>query len=422
MKGFLFGIIYIICSITLIAQTKTITINGQVRNVENQEALAYANIITVPSNTGTTTDFSGNFNLSINASHLKDTVYVSFIGFEIQKIPVQDLKQNMNIDLIPITETLDEFVLTPLTPHEFMKIVVTKLPENTPSEPFSTLGYYSDLAKENDGFLGENQVAIKSYFPNLLDTTVKSQHQIVLYEERTELDELVFMAKKRKKQEAKERKKRVENGEDTTEYSMFNPREMFGGLDEVNEQLTLNGEELFLDTNNFKKYDFQFNSTPLYSEEGNEITLIHAKTKRRQDGFKASGKIYIDRNSMSIMKMEFKGDIRIPVIAKPILLLAGIGIQNPKLHYARNFKKINDTWYPKNVFYTIDLGVTEKRLFKKNIHSNFTIEQTFHIQKYNLEQPEKIAKSKRYSDKKTIAEQVFPDPNITWDMIKRVKF
>lgn len=422
MKQLLYGIIFLFLIPSLLAQTKTITIKGQVRNAENQEGLAYTNIITVPTHLGVTSDFSGNFSLPLNESHLKDTVYVSFIGFEIQKIPVQDLKQNMNIDLIPITETLDEFVLTPLTPHEFMKIVVTQLRENTPSEPFSTIGYYSDLAKENNGFLGENQAVIKSYFPNLLDTTVKNQHQVVLYKERTELDELVFMAKKRKKEEAKERKKRVENGEDSTDYNLINPREMFGGLNEVVKQLTVEGGELFLDTNHFNKYDFQFNPAPLYSDEGNEITLIHAKTKRRQDGFKAAGKIYIDRNSMSIIKMEFKGDIRIPVYIKPILLLAGIGIQNPKVHYARNFENINEKWYPKNVFYTVHLGLTEKKLFKKNIHSNFTLQQTFHIQKYNLEQPEKIAKSKRYSGKKTIAEQVFPDPNITWDMIKRVKF
>ncbi|MGB1293842.1 MAG: carboxypeptidase-like regulatory domain-containing protein [Flavobacteriales bacterium] len=422
MKVFLFGIIYIICFITLTAQTKTVTINGLVRNAENKEALPYANLITVPSNTGTTTDYSGNFNLSINASQLKDTVYVSFIGFEIQKFPVQDLKQNMNIDLIPITETLDEFVLTPLTPHEFMKNVARQLQQNTPNEPFSTLGYYTDLAKENDGFLGENHAVIKSYFPNLLDTTVKNQHQVVLYEERTELDDLVFMAKKRKKEEAKAKERRAENGEDSTDFNIINPREMFGGLNEVVKQLSLNGDELFLDTNNFNKYDFQFNPTPIYTTEGNEITLIHAKTKRRQDGFKANGKIYVDRNSMSIIKMEFRGDIRIPIYLKPILLLAGIGIQNPKLHYARNFEKMNDAWYPKNVFYTINLGLTEKKLFKKNTHSNFTIQQSFHIQKYNLEQPKNIAKSKRYSDEKTIADQVFPDPNITWDMIKRVKF
>lgn len=420
MRATVFFIIYI--SLTSILFGQNINVTGVVTNKETGETLPFSNLVSLPSNMGIATDENGAFDLQFNKTQLNDTLIVSFIGFESLKLSVSQLKPQHNIELVPLSETLDEFVLTPLTAHDFMKMVVSSIPKNTPSTPFSALGFYSDKAKEGNGFLGENEAVIKSYFPNISDTTIQNQHQVVLYNERKDLAELKFMAKKLKKEEEKERKKLAKKGNDSTEVDFMNPREMFGGLDEVMKNLTISGDEAFLDTINYKKYDFQFNDKPIYTDEGKEITLIHAKTIRRNEGFKASGKIYIDRESLAIIKMDFTGDLKIPLIIRPVLFVMGIGIEKPKLHYARNFVKKGELWYPKNIFYTINLKLTEKKIFKKNITSNFKIQQAFHIQSYTLTDSEEIVKEKRYTPKKTLAEQVHPEKNIHWNMINKIKF
>ena len=403
---------------------QTLTISGKVLNADTKEILPFANVTTTVSKLGTATNGEGEFRFNIRKSDIpSDSLLVSFIGFESYKVPLKTLKTEGNIfELIPASETLDEFVLSPLTAHEFMKRVVEEIPNNMTSKAFSALGYYSDRAKENDGYLGQNEAVIKSYFPNFSDTTSDNQHQVVLYNERKDLAELQFMAKKMKKEERKHREELEEKGDDSTEVNFMDPRTMFGGLSSVMDAMYIDGTNTFLDTNEFDKYEFEFHDKPIYSENGDEITLIHAQTKRRIDGFKAKGKIYIDRKSMAVIKMEFKGDMRIPVLLKPVLFVMGIGIKNPKLHYARSYRKIDDAWYPKDVFYTINLNLIEKRMFKKNIDSMFNLQQVFSLQHINIESPGGIEEEKLYTEEKTLADQVFPEDHINWSSINKVQF
>lgn len=402
---------------------QTITVTGTILNADTKEILPFANISTIQSKLGTATNGGGHFSLNIRKTDLSDTLLVSFIGFEPVKTPLKSLSVSDNIiELIPASETLDEFVLSPLNAYEFMKEVVKEIPNNMTSTTFSALGYYSDKAKENEGYLGQNEAVVKSYFPNFSDTTKTNQHQIVLYNERKDLADLKFMAKKLKKEEAKAREELKEEGNDTTEVHFMDPRTMFGGLESVMSAMYIDGTNEFLDTTKFKKYEFQYHDKPLYSETGEEITLIHAKTKRRVDGFKASGKIYINRNSLAIIKMEFKGDMKIPMLLKPILFVMGIGIKNPELHYARSYLDINGKWFPKDIYYTVKLNLIEKHLFKKNVNSMFNLQQVYSVQQINIESPEQIEEPKRYTEKKTIAEQVFDDPLVNWNSIQKVQF
>ncbi len=403
---------------------QTLLISGKVLNADTEETLPFANVSTLKSKLGTATNGEGEFRFKIRKSDISsDSLLISFIGFESYKVALKSLQTEDNIiKLIPSSETLDEFVLSPLTAHEFMWKVVQEIPENMTSKPFSALGYYSDKAKENEGYLGQNEAVIKSYFPNFSDTSSSNQHQVALYSERKDLARLKFMAKKMKKEEKKYKEELEEKGDDSTEVNFMDPRSMFGGLESVMEAMYIDGTNTFLDTTEFKKYEFKFHDKPIYSENGDEITLIHAKTKRRIDGFKASGKIYIDRKSLAVIKMEFKGDLRIPVLLRPILFVIGIGIKKPELHYARSYQNIDGTWYPKDIYYTVNLNLIEKKIFKKNIDSKFKLQQVYSVQHINIDTPEQIEKDKRYTDKKTLAEQVFPEANIDWSGINKVQF
>lgn len=402
---------------------QTLIVSGKIINIDTKDELPFANVTTIKSKLGTATDGEGVFRLKIREKDISDSIMVSFIGFESYKAPIKSLKKTNNIiELIPSSETLNEFVLSPLTANEFMKEVVIEIPNNRTQKPFSAISYYSDKAKENEGYLGQNEAVVKSYFPNFSDTSVDNQHQIVLYDERKDLSKLQFMAKRLRKEEDKYKDDLKEKGDDSTEVNFMDPRTMFGGLDNVMEAMHLDSSDVFLDTNQFKKYEFKFHNKPLYSENGDEITLIHAKTKRRVEGFKAEGKIYVDRKSLAIIKMEFKGDLKIPILLKPILFVMGIGIKNPKLHYARTYQKIDGSWYPNEIYYTIKLNLIQKRLFKKNINSMFNLQQVFSMQNIVIDQPEEIEVDKRYTEEKPLAEQVFEHSSINWSNIKKVQF
>ena len=100
----------------------------------------------------------------------------------------------------------------------------------------------------------------------------------------------------------------------------------------------------------------------------------------------------------------------------------GIGIKKPELHYARSYQKIDGSWYPKDIYYTVKLNLIEKHLFRKNVNSMFNLQQVFSVQHINVEHPEQVTKEKLYTEKKALAEQVYPKDDVNWSIINKVQF
>ena len=95
-------------SVALIhAQT---TISGVVMDSETQDLLPGVNIIVAGSNTGTTTDFDGNFTLNTSAA-LPFTLEISSIGFSTQRIEVTSTDQTISVMLVP-GQNLDEVIIS----------------------------------------------------------------------------------------------------------------------------------------------------------------------------------------------------------------------------------------------------------------------------------------------------------------------
>ncbi len=87
-----------------------VTVNGTVTDLEN-EPLIGVNVQIKGSNSGTATDFDGQFELSgVNAN---DVLVFSYIGYQTQEVLV-DGKTTINVTLNSDAEMLDEVVVTAL--------------------------------------------------------------------------------------------------------------------------------------------------------------------------------------------------------------------------------------------------------------------------------------------------------------------
>lgn len=133
----LFGLLLALCFTKVTAQT---AISGKVLD-ENNEPLAFANILIKGSDQGTTTDFNGQFTLS-NVSN-EDVLEVSMIGFKTQEMVV-GTTTNFEIKLIQDTEALDEVVVTGVavgTPVKKLGFALSKVNKEELSEvPAGDLG------------------------------------------------------------------------------------------------------------------------------------------------------------------------------------------------------------------------------------------------------------------------------------------
>lgn len=87
------------------------SVEGQVVDAQTGEALPGVNILVVGTDTGTTTDVSGNFELTIPS--LDSVLRFSFIGYQTQEIPLNG-RNELNLELEPIAVAGDEVIVTAL--------------------------------------------------------------------------------------------------------------------------------------------------------------------------------------------------------------------------------------------------------------------------------------------------------------------
>ena len=84
------------------------TVVGTVVDVETEEALPGVNIVLQGTTTGTTTDVSGNFELTVPS--LSDTLVISYVGYETQNVPING-RTEIDIEMQQATFSGEELVV-----------------------------------------------------------------------------------------------------------------------------------------------------------------------------------------------------------------------------------------------------------------------------------------------------------------------
>ncbi|MGJ8743464.1 SusC/RagA family TonB-linked outer membrane protein [Polaribacter sp.] len=100
-----FIVLLLFCA-TLSAQNE-VTVTGTVTSLADNEPILGANIIIVGTQKGTSTDFDGNFKLSVNSG---DILEFSYLGFKAKQVPFVNQK-TINVALEEDANVLDEIVV-----------------------------------------------------------------------------------------------------------------------------------------------------------------------------------------------------------------------------------------------------------------------------------------------------------------------
>jgi len=108
MKKLLFVIVFVFTSSVLFAQT---TVTGKVTDAITGDPLPGASIAIVDQNLGTTSDFDGNYTLTVNQS-APFTLEASSVGFQSMTAEVTSNNQSVNFALDEAAEALDEVVVS----------------------------------------------------------------------------------------------------------------------------------------------------------------------------------------------------------------------------------------------------------------------------------------------------------------------
>lgn len=163
MKKLLFLFISSLLSLSLTAQTRTVT--GRVTDATG-EPIAGASIVEVGVTNGTITDINGTFTLHLKSGN---QISVSYIGFVTQKIKVGE-NNAINVVLVEDTKTLEEIVVTGYGGTQ-LRSKITNSISKVKEETLST-GLYSNPAQALSGAVAGLRVIQSSGNPGATPTII----------------------------------------------------------------------------------------------------------------------------------------------------------------------------------------------------------------------------------------------------------
>lgn len=409
----------ILSSLISFPQDSLVRFSGSVIDQKTKAPLPYANIALKIRSIGTTTNENGEFEFKIPQAYLNDTIEINYLGYDVFEQPLSKLKKESTIKLKPSAFDLKEVIIRPKPPTYYIQIGLENIPENYPSEAFTGRSYYREWITENQNPISYKEAVFKSYFPAYSDTSVKNQHQVMLYREPDKLYEVALNKEKRDKQAAKEKRKAEKNGEtiDTADAKMI--ATALSGPQAVLQTDIVHTREIFLDSNYFKKFIYTFGQPTTF--QGREVMVIHFESKNKVEHTRQQGTLYLDANSYAFIKYHYDGVLVIPAYIKPVIFLAGYGIENPTFNRSIEYTFRNGNWYPYLIHTNIDFTLEKKHIFSANEVSDFNIQQGLLFNQLDLENHDEIPEEKRFDNSKPIKEQVFNDLNLNWRQINTIR-
>lgn len=391
-------------------------ISGLVTDIATKEPLPYVTILLKKQLIGVVTNEEGKFDLYVPADVTSDTLLVNYLGYKHFLIEIGEIKQPFNIQLEATVVQLEEIVIRPIQPENYIRMAMLRIKENYPGNPFETEAYYREKILENKKLIKCDEGIFKSYYPNYLDS-VKTQHQLMLFRRADTLHKIAFMSREIKK---KEQKDSLNTASGKQSESALDIGESFGGPSNILKTDFISKKpEAFLDSNQFKSYTYTFAKSSSYNTS--ELVVIDFISKGKVNFLKESGKVYIDLNSMAIVKIERQGAFIIPGIIKPILFFLSIGVKNPTYRMKSEFQSVNGKWYPKNIQNDIAVILTNNHLFRKDERSLFEIQQFFTANELRTEGVSEIPVEKRFDGDKDMQKQLYNDAGLSWDGTNIIK-
>jgi hypothetical protein len=392
-------------------------------DVVTKEPLPYVTISLKKALIGVVSNEEGKFDLYIPQDLEKDTLFVNYLGYKHILMDLEQVKSPLTISMESTVVQLEEIVVRPLKPEDYILMAMKKIRKNYPDQPFQTEAYYREKLLENGKLISNDEGIFKTYCQSFLDT-VKTQNQLLLYRVEEHNDQMVFMHRMREKKKERDSLAKIDNKstepKDTSKANGINIGSSFGGPAGILKSGSIGIKpESFLDSAHFKSYKYSFAKSTSYNLE--ELLVIDFESKEKVDYIKQRGKIFINPNTHAIVRMEWNGNVFMPGIAKTIFFMLGIRIRKPGFDKKMEFQEVDGKWYPKNIQMVIHLLLIDKHMFRKDDRSQFDIEQFLTVNELKTTNPMPIPVEKQFKADKKMEGQIFNDEGLTWDGLNIIK-
>ena len=139
-----------------------ISISGKVVNEEKGAPMPFATIGVAGSPHGTISNTDGAFNFYLPSSYLKDTLSISYVGFETYREVIQKIQNPVTIPLAENVIVLEEVEVNgeQLTANQIVTKALDKLKENYFTQPITLKGFFRDIRTQNGETVSLTEAAL----------------------------------------------------------------------------------------------------------------------------------------------------------------------------------------------------------------------------------------------------------------------
>ena len=171
-------LLFLTWSISFVGQGQNLTITSKAIDKETKEPLPFATVGIKGKSIGTITNLQGDFDFHFPAEYRSEIFVISMLGYQNYEATVETVlgSQESEITLMKSTTVLNTVVISDsLRGGDVLRIAVSRIDQNYPSEPFLMEGFYRDLKKIGDTYISLLEAAIKIYDESYKEPRNKSK-------------------------------------------------------------------------------------------------------------------------------------------------------------------------------------------------------------------------------------------------------
>ena len=142
---------------------QNIIVEGVIKDSERKEILPFANIYLQNNYLGTISNEKGAFKITISSDIKNDSLVISYIGYNSQKISIASIKSPIEVFLVENQVTLDEVIVTGYTANSIIEKAISKIPQNYYQEPYKSKGFYRVTSQKDNNYIHLSEAVFDIY-------------------------------------------------------------------------------------------------------------------------------------------------------------------------------------------------------------------------------------------------------------------
>jgi hypothetical protein len=294
-------------------------VEGIVLDRSTGEALAYATIVVADGQYGVISDESGTFRLEIRNAGSRDTIVISYMGYQTLRLTAKDILKNKVCYLDPYIFNIEEVIITPLDAELILRKAYDDFYKNHVHRNMATYGYFREQIFDEDQCVrfGEAVFSTRFYEKNGHDMAALEPYKARSIEDSTFLKKLndIFNSKKMV----------IPVGLDA-----YQDNDMISSF-KVDKYYEFVGDFFFGDSRTGFNIDYKLRDN--YIQDGRESYFISFEIHKKKVHV-ATGQILIDRETYGVAAFEIQfreqenlTKIILPPKIRLILKLLGYGVR-----------------------------------------------------------------------------------------------